>query len=316
MDAFVAGLARAAGGAFTRADAHRWGLSDNDLARRARRGTLVRVRRGVYTLPSPSVTPEEAHAERAKAILLTRADSRAGARSTLALARLPLVRVDLSTVILCGPGQERYRRGEVVTYPTPRLEPETTVDGTPSVAIETALFQTVARDGMTAAIVAGDAALRRGLVTELSLERRRLELGRLAPRGKVLITSLDASAESPAESLMRLVLRGLGYEVETQVVIRTPTGEFVGRVDALIDGCVIAEFDGAVKYGGAEGREELVREKRREGRAARPRLRRHPGDLVGPLRARTPRRHDPPGEGSAAGEGRSPVTSERLIGAL
>lgn len=151
-----------------------------------------------------------------------------------------------------------------MTYPTPRLEPETTVDGTPSVAIETALFQTVARDGMTAAIVAGDAALRRGLVTELSLERRRLELGRLAPRGKVLITSLDASAESPAESLMRLVLRGLGYEVETQVVIRTPTGEFVGRVDALIDGCVIAEFDGAVKYGGAEGREELVREKRRE----------------------------------------------------
>lgn len=264
MDDYARDLARAAGGSFTRAEAHRWGLSDNDLVRWTRAGRIERIRRGVYALPRPSGTPEQKHAERARAILRARRGARAAARSSLALAGLPLVRVDFSTVVLCGPGQERYRRGDVVTYPTPRLEPVASIDGTPTVTIETALFQTVARDGMTAAIVAGDAALVRGFVTAHSLERRRGELGRLAPRGSVLIASLDAGSESPGESLMRLVLRGLGYDVRTQVVITTPTGEFVGRVDALIDGCVIAEFDGAVKYDGLAGRDELVREKRRE----------------------------------------------------
>jgi very-short-patch-repair endonuclease len=41
---------------------------------------------------------------------------------------------------------------------------------------------------------------------------------------------------------------------------------FVGRVDFLVAGRVVVEFDGAVKYEGAEGRAALVREKQREDR--------------------------------------------------
>jgi hypothetical protein len=143
-------------------------------------------------------------------------------------------------------------------------EPTIELDDVRSVSIETAIFQTVARDGLRTAVIAADAALHRGLVDLDGLETCRRRLRRLAPRGAALLAAVDAASESPGESLQRLVLGGLGHEVRTQVVIRDAGGAFVGRVDALIDGIVIAEFDGAVKYAGAQGRDELIREKRRE----------------------------------------------------
>src|SRR5690606_13995253 len=264
MDDYFLAMANAAGGVFSRRDALRWGMSDNDLSRLARTAQITRLRQGVYALPRPSETPERDHAHRARAILRGRPGTVAASRSALALAGLPLVNADLSTVILCGRGAERFRRGAGVTYPTPAGEPATCVDGAPCVSLETAIFQTIARDGLLTAVVAADAALHRGLVTLDSLEQRRRELRRLAPRGRKVLESVDTKSESPGESVMRLVLVGLGHDVATQVTIRTEEGEFVGRVDALIDGCVIAEFDGAGKYAGASGQQELVREKRRE----------------------------------------------------
>ena len=43
-------------------------------------------------------------------------------------------------------------------------------------------------------------------------------------------------------------------------------GYVVGRVDLLVEGRVIVEFDGMVKYEGADGRAALAAEKRREDR--------------------------------------------------
>ncbi len=72
-------------------------------------------------------------------------------------------------------------------------------------------------------------------------------------------------SESPGESWTRLVLAGLGLQAEQQVEIRDGRGRFVARVDFLLpEQRMIIEFDGAVKYDGAQGREALVREKRRE----------------------------------------------------
>lgn len=48
-----------------------------------------------------------------------------------------------------------------------------------------------------------------------------------------------------------------------QVELRDASGHLVARVDLVVDD-VVLEFDGAVKYEGADGREELVREKARE----------------------------------------------------
>jgi len=264
MDDHCMTMAEAAGGVFSRVEALRWGMSDNDLTRLVRAGRLTRPRRGVYALPTSGGNREEEHAYRVRAILRGRPASCAAARSTLALAQLPLVRADLSTVLLCGAGKERFRRGDVVTYPLPSGEKGITIGGAPSVSIETAIFQTVARDGLTTAIVAADAALHRGLVTPESLEHRRVGLRRLAPRGRQLMESVDGASESPGESLMRLILVGLGHDVQIQVVITTPDGEFVARVDALVDDWIVMEFDGAGKYGDADGRDALIREKRRE----------------------------------------------------
>lgn len=263
MDDYFTAMAQAADGVFSRGDALRWGMSDNDLTRAVRSGRLSRPRRGVYALPRRSETPERDHAHRVRAILRSR-DSHAAGRSTLALAGLPLVNADLSVVVLCGPGRERYRRGDVITYPMPPGESGLVVEGVPTVSLETAIFQTVARDSLTTAIVAADAALHRALVTWESLQRRRTSLGRLAPRGRQLLDAVDESSESPGESMMRLILIGLGHQVQTQVEIYTPEGLLVGRVDALVDGCIVMEFDGAMKYEGADGREALFREKRRE----------------------------------------------------
>lgn len=61
-----------------------------------------------------------------------------------------------------------------------------------------------------------------------------------------------------------MLLRDLGFEARSQVVLSDDDG-FVARVDFLV-GLVVVEFDGLVKYEGAEGRRALAAEKRREDR--------------------------------------------------
>ena len=59
-------------------------------------------------------------------------------------------------------------------------------------------------------------------------------------------------------------------KVEPQVVIQDRHGRFVGRVDLLFRAQrTIVELDGLVKYGGADGRQALIEEKRRETRCDR-----------------------------------------------
>jgi len=63
-----------------------------------------------------------------------------------------------------------------------------------------------------------------------------------------------------------MVFVGLGLPTpELQVEIRDEQGRLVGRVHFLFRAQrTIVEFDGKVKYGGADGREALFKEKRRE----------------------------------------------------
>lgn len=57
-------------------------------------------------------------------------------------------------------------------------------------------------------------------------------------------------------------MEDLGLAVRSQVWLDTSVGPT--RVDFLVANVVVVEFDGAVKYEGAGGRDALVREKRRE----------------------------------------------------
>lgn len=100
------------------------------------------------------------------------------------------------------------------------------------------------------AVAIGDHALHKGLVTleELQLRCARLSTVTGIDEARRLIEMIDGRAESPGESRSRLTLVQAGITVEPQVEIRSRGGSFVGRVDLLVEGCVVAEFDGRVKY--------------------------------------------------------------------
>ncbi len=131
-----------------------------------------------------------------------------------------------------------------------------------------AVVQSAALVGVTAGVAAADAALHSGQVTRNDLEVA-LRVARLGPgRGdaRAAVELSDQRAESPGESWARVLFVSLGLPtVEPQVVIRDARGRFVGRVDFLFRAQrTVVEFDGLVKYGGADGRQALIDEKRRE----------------------------------------------------
>lgn len=75
-------------------------------------------------------------------------------------------------------------------------------------------------------------------------------------------------AESVGESRLRVLLADLPLPPATpQAEIRDASGCLVARVDFLLPQWgIVIEFDGALKYGGADGRDQLIAEKRREDR--------------------------------------------------
>lgn len=62
-----------------------------------------------------------------------------------------------------------------------------------------------------------------------------------------------------------MLLVDLGLPLRSQVDIHDGDG-FIGRVDFFVGERVVVEFDGMVKYGGADGRRALQAEKAREDR--------------------------------------------------
>lgn len=264
-------LAQSQQGAFGAQQARRLGVTDLDIHRLVRRGEVVRVRRGAFVLAESlrGLKPEAAYAVRTRAVLLSRqGPTWASHHAALAVSELPLVACDLTRFDVCAQVRAPHRRGVVVTHLLPSGERPLVVKGARSVSTETALAQVAASSGVKAAVPALDVALHDALVTPDGVHRAaaRLELG---PRAKGRVTQAlslaDAQAESPGESLTRLLLAGMGLKVRAQVRICDDLG-LIGRVDFLVGERVVVEFDGLVKYEGAQGREALAAEKRREDR--------------------------------------------------
>jgi hypothetical protein len=117
------------------------------------------------------------------------------------------------------------------------------------------------------AVVAGDAALRRGMVDGPSLYRA-AEFCAGWPairRAHLVLGLLDQRAESPLESVSRLLIAELGLpQPDPQVDIFTLGGRLLGRLDFYWDEFGVGgEVDGKVKY--ADNPEKAwYREKRRQ----------------------------------------------------
>lgn len=107
------------------------------------------------------------------------------------------------------------------------------------------------------AVATLDSAWHHGLIDE---EGVGAVFARLPRRYRSVRAQLDPRSESGAETLMRLLLRGLGVDVQVQVQV-----DGVGRVDLIVDGWLIVECDSRAFH---EGWEAQKRDRARDLAAA------------------------------------------------
>lgn len=250
---------------FSSADAERVGMPRLRLVTLHKAGLVAHLTRGMWSTVCPA-EPADLHLLRTVAIIRRQTvPAGATAHSALILHDLPLVDVNLAMVHLVRSTGRATRRGHdhAMWGHTTDL---TTVTRPPFVDAPVAcapLAIAVAHAGVVGtprtAVVAGDAAVRRRLVTPAQLEVAAATLPLGTPNAAAVrraLADVDGRHESPGESLTATVLRDLGFDLVPQVWI----GPF--RVDFLIAGTrVVVEFDGAIKY---DDRAALVAEKRRE----------------------------------------------------
>lgn len=253
------------------------GLSSTDLRRLVAQAVLTRVCRGGYVDAAllAEAGPEHAHRLRLRAVLSTSPTSLAASHQSAAvLLGLPLLAADLDQVHVsrrAGTGHGR-RRGAFTIHACPGDDAAfRQIDGVWSVGPVAAILGAVLQCGEIGAQGVTDAALRAKVVTRDELEGGLAAMSGVPKVGQArqVVRRADPSAESVGESGLRVLLEILGYRVRPQVLIRD-NGKAVARVDFYLpDLGVVVEFDGAVKYAGADGRDALVAEKRREDRLRR-----------------------------------------------
>jgi very-short-patch-repair endonuclease len=262
MDSRAAALLAAQGGVIGAGQLAHLGLTSATTRRWVEAGEIVRIRRGAFVAAGQwygaHADPDEQYRLMVMAVMRSRPTAEVATHhSALALHGLPLWHVDRRLVVLAADVQETTTCHGLRLSPLRALVRATDVDGLDALCVPDAVVTTASR-AVEAGVVAAD---------DLWESADRLLPGL---RGKARVhralASVDGTSESPGESRSRLVLTALGLPVRSQVSISDENGAFVARVDFLVAGRVVVEFDGAVKYGGDRGQQALVAEKLREDR--------------------------------------------------
>lgn len=258
------------GGVFAWRDVKTSLLGEGEVRTAIRHGQVIRVRRDAYVLADVwrAARPGERLALRTRAVLRARPGDVASHQSALALHGLPAWGAPTDVVdLLADVTRTRTVSGLRVHPAREGLEP-VDIDGCSAVSIATAVVQVAQRHGLVPALVPLDYALHERRCRLAQVEAAGAALVR-GPLGEVrldaLLSRADRDCESVGETRTRVVLQDLGYAPRSQVRLSDDDG-FIGRVDFLVDDLVVIEFDGMVKYEGADGRQALAREKRREER--------------------------------------------------
>ena len=267
-------------GVVSAAEAVAVGTDHLELRRAVTRRQLVRVRRGAYVEGGlwSAADVDERYRLAVLAVARTRLGDAVSHHAALALHRLPLWGDDRARFDLVSDVGQITTRSGLHLHPGAGVD-TLQVDGAATVSVARSVVRTALSMGRDCAVVAGDAALRAGLVTPDELMA---EVALVSPhqgRGRALdaILAMDERAESVGESRTRLLLDDLGLSHDSQVVILDAHGRFVARVDFLVEG-VVLEFDGRLKYGRARDPQDeaavdpgqvLWLEKRREDRVRR-----------------------------------------------
>jgi len=270
LDPRLEAVARAHGGVFSSALITGLDVDEHDLVAWRRSGAVRRVRRDAYVLGSAWAEADASGrlALRARAVIAARGFREiASHQSALALHGLPVLGVPTDTVdVVAEVTKVRLANGLRSHPPVPGLD-VVVLAGYRAAAIAPAVVQVTARSGLLAGLVPLDRALHDGRCDVAGIDREvdRLPAGsRARRRAAALLDAADPRAESVGETRTRLLLRDLGYRPLSQVTLVDRFGVALGRVDFLIGERLVVEFDGAVKYAGAEGRRALAAEKARE----------------------------------------------------
>lgn len=269
-------LAGAQGGIVTTAQARALGWTRRALLEAVTRKELLHLCRSVYADPGrlPDGMPKglaqaERHRLLCRGLLLVYPDAVLAACSAAVAHGLPTFTRTLSRCRL-----ERPLKHQVDTLAAclrPRSG-ETTVmtELGPTVPVARAVAQIACIDGMTAGVVAGDAALHDELVSLADIQAVVDELcGQPGSAAAVaMLSHLDGRSESMGESRVRVLCNASGIEVIPQFVIEDELERFVGRVDLKVKGAmVVIEFDGEIKYGkDTDAVTAVLAEKKREER--------------------------------------------------
>lgn len=258
----------------TAAAATELGVLPRELRSLVAIGELFQLCRGAY-VDGPvfrAASSEGQHCLRARGVLAMLPSGMALSHHSAAVAwSLPWLGTVPRRVHLVreGPGQHRRSATHTIhrTLPSVRIQER---DGLKVVEPAYAILGVAGEHGLRHTVAALDAGLHTGLVHSSRVEEMLSVCagwpGHDVVRAATALT--DPHAESPGESLTRLLLLNLGYSVRSQVEIRATGPAFSARVDFLLESHrVVIEFDGLKKYGAADGsadRGALVREKARE----------------------------------------------------
>jgi hypothetical protein len=256
-------------GIFTTRQALDSGWSQPALTRALHSGKLIRLRRGAFALAETTESgPALSRLRLGQAGVAGALRVPAGTVShsaAVAVHGLPLLRTPANPCITLPPPLRTREAGlHVHRQPIPAWQLDRAHDFSIT-SIARSCIDLTREAGLNAGVVAADAALHAGCCTPADLEvvyatcKGRAGL----PCGRRLLELLDGRSESPLESISRLALAPIEPSPRTQVTLRAPTGQFLGRVDFYWDELrVVGEADGRLKYTG----EELWNEKLRQDR--------------------------------------------------
>jgi hypothetical protein len=256
-----ADLGSATGGVWTRADALACGCTDDVVRGRLRAGYWLALRPGVYCDGGIAVS---AGMRAWAAVLASGGPARAWAdgRTTLRLHGLPLVDDDDPAT---GAAQAAHDDVAVLRTRAPRQLATLhrhrrrrpfevgLVRGCPSVSVDEALVTAAGVLTHEALVCVLDAALHRGVLTVQRLDALVTRAGgrRHGAALRRAVAAADGRAESPAETLCRLLLLPHLPGLVPQVRVRDSAGRLVARLDLGDEQLRLAvEADGRAGHAG------------------------------------------------------------------
>lgn len=181
--------------------------------------------------------------------------------SAAAVRGVPMLGHPPPQVYVSNVANGRYAPGVRVLPPVPVSEFNGIPLSTPPAMIGHCAWVFDSRESL----VVADATLAMGMCQPAEFQEwARSQSGRKhSGRVRWLVHNADSQADSPGETLTRLAVTGLGYEVVSQ--FRVELTDRLAFVDLLVEGTKVAiEFDGIVKYRN-RGLAKVVQEHLREG---------------------------------------------------